>query len=84
MRHSPSPAKRSTKKLKSAPDQYGERLRSPLQGLWKLKASHLRIVYTIRAETREVWILMIGNRREIWDRDQGEILKRLSGFGGPE
>jgi mRNA-degrading endonuclease RelE of RelBE toxin-antitoxin system len=66
------------KKLKTAPDQYGDRLRSPLQRLHKLNASHLRFVYPIAPDVREVWILMIGNRRDIWDWDQSEILKRLS------
>lgn len=65
------------KKLKVAPEGYGAPLRSPLQGLYKLKASHVRIVYHIEEKNHEVWVLMIGDRRDIWDEDQGEIIERL-------
>jgi mRNA-degrading endonuclease RelE of RelBE toxin-antitoxin system len=65
------------KKLKLDPEKYGQRLHSPLHGLYKLKASHIRIVYHVEKTTREVWILMIGNRRDIWDEDEAEILDRL-------
>jgi mRNA-degrading endonuclease RelE of RelBE toxin-antitoxin system len=65
------------KKLKVDPEKYGQRLHSLLHGLYKLKASHIRIAYHIEGAAREVWILMIGDRRDIWDQDQAEILKRL-------
>lgn len=65
------------KKLKADPDQYGEPLRSPLGGLHKLKASHLRIVHHIEHVAREVWILMIGNRSTIWKDEEIAILERL-------
>jgi mRNA-degrading endonuclease RelE of RelBE toxin-antitoxin system len=65
------------KKLKLDPEKYGQRLHSPLHGLYKLKASHIRIAYHVEKATREVWVLMIGNRREIWDEDEAEILDRL-------
>ena len=63
------------KKLKVDPQQYGEFLHRPLQGLYKLKTSSVRIVYHVDAEAREVWILAIGERRDIWE-DQAGILKR--------
>ena len=66
------------KKLKVDPEQYGARLHSPLHGLFKLKASHLRIAYHVEKPAREVWILMIGDRREIWAEDQPEILIRFN------
>src|SRR5579884_2439585 len=65
------------KKLKLDPEGYGTPLRSPLRGLYKLKASHVRIVYHIEEKKHEVWVLMIGDRRDIWDEDQGEIIERL-------
>jgi len=64
------------KKLKVAPDQYGESLHDPLHPLRKLKASHIRIVYRVNPEAAEVLILMIGDRRDIWDTEQTEILER--------
>lgn len=65
------------KKLKTSPEEYGGTLRSPLQGLYKLKASHVRIVYHIERSRHEVWILMIGDRRDIWSHDAHEIVDRL-------
>lgn len=65
------------KKLASEPQQHGAPLHHPLHGLRKLSVSHVRIAYHVEVATHEVWILMIGNRRDIWDEDQGEILERL-------
>ncbi|MBC7791457.1 MAG: hypothetical protein H7Z74_16040 [Anaerolineae bacterium] len=64
------------KKLKVAPDQYGESLHDPLHPFRKLKASHIRIVYRVNPVAAEVLILMIGDRRDIWDAEQTEILDR--------
>ncbi|MEJ7810799.1 MAG: hypothetical protein WKG32_10360 [Gemmatimonadaceae bacterium] len=66
------------KKLKVNPEQYGAPLHSPLHGVFKLKASHVRIAYHVEAKRREVWVLMIGDRREIWEDRQEEILERLT------
>lgn len=66
------------KKLRREPRQYGELLRPPLKGLYKLKASHVRVVYHVDEAAREVWILMISDRRVIWDRRQKETLGRLA------
>lgn len=65
------------KKLKVAPKQYGTKLHHPLHGLFKLKASHVRIAYHVQDEPPEVWVLMIGDRKRIWEREQEEILKRF-------
>lgn len=64
------------KKLTVDPEGYGATLRSPLQGLYKLKASHLRVVYHLEVARHEVWALMMGGRRDIWEDEQGEILDR--------
>lgn len=65
------------KKLPAAPSQYGEMLHSPLHGLYKLKSSHVRVAYHIEEDTHEVWVLLIGDRRTIWNDRQTEILERL-------
>lgn len=65
------------KKLAKDPEGYGDPLRDPLHGLFKLKASHVRIAYHIQAAAHEVWVLMMGNRRDIWDHDQATILDRM-------
>lgn len=64
------------KKLATFPDRYGAPLRTPLGGMRKLRVSNLRIIYKVFPAQREVWIYMIGARRDIWDYDQPEILER--------
>jgi mRNA-degrading endonuclease RelE of RelBE toxin-antitoxin system len=64
------------KKLATFPDRYGAPLRTPLGGMRKLRVSNLRIIYKVFPAQREVWIYMIGARRDIWDHDQPEILER--------
>jgi mRNA-degrading endonuclease RelE of RelBE toxin-antitoxin system len=66
------------KKLAAAPEQHGAPLHHPLHGLRKLRVSHVRIAYHVEVEAHEVWILMIGNRRDIWEENQGVILDRLA------
>ena len=62
------------KKLTLDPEQYGERLHSPLHGLYKLTSSNIRVAYRIEVSTRDVWVLLIGDRQTIWDVREGEIL----------
>lgn len=66
-----------TKKLAIAPEQYGAHLHAPLHGLYKLKSGHVRIAYHIEHDAHEVWILMIGDPRTIWESGEGGILARL-------
>lgn len=65
------------KKLKVDPHQYGDGLGPPLAGLMKLEASHVRVAYHIEDETHEVWVLMLGDRQDIWKKREGDILQRL-------
>lgn len=65
------------KKLPLDPHQYGDGLRPPLDGIYKLKSSHVRVAYHIEEADREVWVLMIGDRNAIWDRHEDDILGRL-------
>jgi mRNA-degrading endonuclease RelE of RelBE toxin-antitoxin system len=69
------------KKLKLDPQQYGEYLHRPLQGLYKLKTSAVRIVYHVDAEAREVWILAMGDRRDIW-KDEAALLRHCDAARG--
>ena len=64
------------KKLRIAPDQYGPNLHHPLHAFRKLKSSDIRIVYRVDANASDVLVLMIGNRRDIWESEQEEILER--------
>lgn len=65
------------KKLKVDPQQYGRGLGPPLVGLYKLKSSHVRVAYHIEEAAHEVWVLMLGDRQDIWKTRQGDILERL-------
>ncbi len=65
------------KKLRTHPEQYGEPLRAPLQGIVKLRVSHVRIAYHLERSAHEVWILMIGDRGVIWKHNEKDILRRL-------
>lgn len=66
------------KKLPVDPHQYGDGLRPPLDGIYKLKASHVRVAYHIEESAHEVWVLMIADRGKIWDHHEDEILGRLA------
>lgn len=70
------------KKLKVNPIEYGEKLHHPLHGLFKLKSSHVRIAYHVQDTPPEVWVLMIGDRKSIWEDEQAEILARLEAESG--
>jgi len=66
------------KKLRVDLHQYGDGLGTPLAGLMKLEATHARVAYQIDDEAREVWVLMLGDRRNIWKKREGSILERLA------
>lgn len=66
------------KKLPSAPLEYGAPLHAPLHGLYKLSIGHLRVAYHIENSAHEVWVLLIGDRKAIWNSYQGSILDRLA------
>lgn len=64
-------------KLATHPEEFGEPLRAPLQGLYKLRVGHLRIAYRVVRPSHEVWILMISDRKTIWSRRVRELQQRL-------
>lgn len=66
------------KRLAIDPEHYGVRLHSPLHGLYKLRVSHVRVVYHVEHGAHEVWVLLIGDRRDVWERREGEMLHRLA------
>lgn len=54
-------------RLMSAPEQYGERLRRSLIGLWKIRVGDYRVIYTIDDAKRSVRIWAVGHRRLIYE-----------------
>jgi mRNA interferase RelE/StbE len=52
-------------RLTTEPARYGLPLRATLKGYWKLRVGDYRIVFKIAG--REVWILTIQHRREVYD-----------------
>ena len=60
------------KRLGSAPDRYGQRLRHSLHGYWKLRVGDHRVVYAIVG--REVRVYGVMHRRDVY----GEIPRRTA------
>jgi len=52
------------KRLRMAPQDYGAPLRKTLKGYWKLRVGNYRVVYKISG--REIWILGICHRRDVY------------------
>lgn len=63
------------KKLGRAPKEYGAPLRHELQGLWKLKISGYRVVYTIEDDKVQVVVVKVGIRRD--KEVYKQMIKRL-------
>ena len=55
------------KKLKIDPVAYGKPLRYSLKGLRRLRVEDHRIVYKIDSEKRQVIIVKIGHRKEVYE-----------------
>lgn len=51
------------KKLTISPAQFGNPLAGDLKGFWKLKVAEFRVVYQIREDHVEVYVISIGYRR---------------------
>ncbi|PCI31394.1 MAG: addiction module antitoxin RelB [Elusimicrobia bacterium] len=58
-------------RLSAQPESYGKPLRGTLAGFWRLRVGDYRIIF--RIVKREVWILGIINRKDVYD----DIVKRL-------
>ena len=52
-------------RLTSEPMRYGVPLRGTLKGYWKLRVGDYRVVFKVAG--REVWILTILHRRDVYD-----------------
>ena len=58
-------------RLVVAPSLYGKPLRSPLNGLFKLRVGDYRVVFELRRNI--IQVLIIGHRRDVYQR----VLSRL-------
>ncbi|MYB24414.1 MAG: type II toxin-antitoxin system RelE/ParE family toxin [Acidimicrobiia bacterium] len=52
--------------LLSEPRRLGAALRNELEGLWSLRRGAYRVVYRIDDARREVVVLRVGHRREVY------------------
>lgn len=52
--------------LLSDPRRLGAALRNELEGLWSLRRGAYRVVYRIDDARREVVVLRVGHRREVY------------------
>lgn len=53
-------------RLKTAPDQYGERLTADLKGFWKLRVGDYRLVFEIDLPSRVVTIWGVQHRKGVY------------------
>lgn len=63
------------KKLTIAPDKYGDPLKGPLKGYWKLRVGPFRAIYQIHKQEVTVYVIMVGFRRD--EEVYRAVLKRL-------
>ncbi len=63
------------KKLTIGPELYGKPLRRDLKGFWKLKIDKYRVVYSIDKGKIEVYVIVVGFRRN--DEVYRMAVKRL-------
>jgi len=67
------------RKLMTAPEMYGERLKGTLKDLWKLRVGDYRVIFLIERET--VYVLGIWHRKEAYEKvNVKDILERLKGL----
>ena len=52
-------------RLTTRPEQYGQRLKRSLLGLWKLRIGDYLVVYEIRKSGVHIWT--VGHRRDAYD-----------------
>jgi mRNA interferase RelE/StbE len=48
------------------PRELGAALTGPFAGLWKYRVGDFRILAKIEDRTVEIWVVQIGNRREVY------------------
>jgi len=64
------------RKLMTAPEMYGKRLKGTLKDLWKLRVGDYRVVFLIEGET--VYVLGIWHRKEAYEKvSVKDILERI-------
>lgn len=65
-------------RLSRAPHLSGQPLKGTTHLLWKLRFSKYRVVYTLRPRTREVWILSVQGRDEVYRPPHIQSLLKLA------
>ncbi len=56
-------------KLSRAPQFIGQPLKGTTKMLWKIRFSKYRVIYTLNAGSREVWVISVGKRDTVY-RDE--------------
>lgn len=65
-------------RLARAPEFIGQPLKGTTRLLWKLRFGKYRVVYTLNARAREVWVLSIQGRDIVYRPSHLESLLRLA------
>ena len=65
-------------RLSVAPHLIGQPLKGTTHLLWKIRFSKYRIVYTLNPKAKEVWVLSIQGRDEVYRHSHIQSLLRLA------
>ncbi len=65
-------------RLSRAPHLIGQPLKGTTHLLWKIRFSKYRIVYTLIAKAKEVWVLSVQGRDEVYRHSHIQSLLRLA------
>ena len=66
------------RRLSRAPHLIGQPLKGTTHLLWKSRFSKYRIVYTLNAKAKEVWVLSVQGRDEVYRHSHIQSLLRLA------
>jgi mRNA interferase RelE/StbE len=59
-------------RLATSPERFGAPLTGSLHGYWKLRVGDYRVVFKVA--TRDVWILAIVHRKDVYERAARRLL----------
>lgn len=65
-------------RLSRAPHLIGQPLKGTTHLLWKIRFGKYRIVYTMNAKAKEVWVLSVQGRDEVYRHSHIQSLLRLA------
>ncbi len=65
-------------RLPRGPQLIGQPLKGTVNLLWRIRFSKYRIVYTLNAKAKEVWVLSVQGRNEVYRHSHIQSMLRLA------